>query len=322
MELKDYQSQIRTLIPLRKEADFNDLLNKILFGESASDKFLIKMELNRLAQPCIRIIDLRDKVTEETSPYKHEKLQHHLTQTGITALNNALKLFDEYTVGVYEMVLAQVQEAKEAQLKKGTVQTVENSNLTESIQLNNRIKRAAPRMFFVSPITVTLEDGEVIKAATSNISTSGLKIKLSKQVHYENNKQLQILFTGLASKYKNEPIIQEQVEYRLVKQEQDGDAFYFYLNIDNQNAAFIRFTQSFIRSNQYKYKMDVHYYFELARENALKNSALRSMNTLPVYLDINSVTPIVFMLKNPKNKHILTDWDVNRQANCPFYSVN
>jgi hypothetical protein len=52
----------------------------------------------------------------------------------------------------------------------------------------------------------------------------------------------------------------------------------------------------------------VQYYFDLARENALKNSALRAMNTLPIYLCANSHDPVLFILQNQVTKNIITDW--------------
>ena len=60
MDLTAYQSQIKELIPLRNSPEYNDMLDKILFGESNSDKFLIKMEVSRLTTPCQRLIDLRE----------------------------------------------------------------------------------------------------------------------------------------------------------------------------------------------------------------------------------------------------------------------
>ena len=80
MNLKDYQSQIQTLIPFQDSADFNSMLDKVFFGESNSDKFLIKMEISRITKPCTRIIDLREKVIEKTKQYTYFSLKHYLTK--------------------------------------------------------------------------------------------------------------------------------------------------------------------------------------------------------------------------------------------------
>ena len=320
MDFKVYQSQIRSLIPLRQQADFNDLLNKVLFGESNSDKFLIKMELSRLAQPCARIIDLRDKVNDRTSEYKHQGLKHHFNPSAIKAFENAINLHGNYTIGVYEAVLEHVQKIKLQQVSMTNVKPASsiNSHTSESIRLNNHNTRAAPRMFFVSPITITLESGDEYQAATSNISITGLKIKLIEDIHCLNHELIQVMFTGLSKENKNQEVIKNKINYRLVKQEKENNAFYFYLNIDENNAGFIDFTHTFIRKNQYRYKMDVHYYFQLARENALKNSTLLAMNSLPIYLDANSSNPVLFMLKNTKNANIISDWRCNDANQLTF----
>lgn len=313
MDIKDYYPQIKELIPLRNEPDFTELLNNILFGESNSDKFLIKMELNRLTQPCVRVIDFRDKVSDKISQFTYRQLTHYVPLYAITAFQEAIGLYDGYTVGTYEALLAYVQKIKQQK----TIQTNAKKtmpappNITESIQLNNHNKRAAARMFFVSPVIITLENGNKYSANTSNISESGLKIKLTENIHCLNNENVQIAFVGLSKEYINTAINGKNISYRVINQEQNNNGHYFYLNVAPNNTTFIEFTQMFIRTNQYKYKIDVYYYFQLAKETALKKSYLMAMSSLPIYLDANSSSPILFILKNTANKNILADWQNN-----------
>lgn len=310
MDFNKYQSQIRTLVSLRNESDFNDVFNKVFVGESNSDKFLIKMEINRLAQPCVRIIDLREKVTEKTSLYTHKGLDHHLTADAIKTLHDTTKLFGDYTIGVYEIVLNHVQKMKLQNNNK--ISSDYETSFSEVIQLNSHKVRANARMFFISPIVITLPDGEEFKASTSNISTSGLKIKLPEDISCFNGDLIKILFTGICSEYRHKSIDDgKKIIYRLVSQEEDDGIFYFYLNIQPEQPEFVEFLKSFIRGNQYKYKIDVQYYYNLALENALKNSALRAMNTLPIYLNVNNTKPALFMLQNAANTQIINDWRYN-----------
>lgn len=310
MDFNKYQSQIRTLIPLRNDSDFNDVFNKVFVGESNSDKFLIKMEINRLAQPCVRIIDLRDKVTEKTYPYTHKKLDHHLTTSAIKTLKETTKLFGDYTIGVYEIVLDHVQKIKQQNMNRTGNEN--ETSFSEIIQLNSHKVRANARMFFISPIVITLPNGEEFKASTSNISTSGLKIKLSENIPCFDNDTIEIVFTGICAEYKHKSIDDgKKIAYRLVSQEEDDGTFYFYLHIQPEQQDFVEFLKSFIRGNQYKYKIDVQYYYNLALENALKNSALRAMSTLPIYVNINSPKPALFMLQNTTNAQTVNDWRYN-----------
>jgi len=310
MDFNNYQSQIRTLVPLLNEADFNDAFNKVFVGMSNSDKFLIKMEINRIAHPCVRIIDLRDKVTEKTFPYTYNGLDHHLTTSSIKILEKAIKQFGEYTVGVYEIVLDHVQKVKLQNVNKsGDSNEV---SLSEVIQLNSHKIRANARMFFISPIVITLPNGNEVKASTSNISVSGVKIKLSENIICSDNDTIEVVYTGICTEYKHRSIDDgKKIAYRLVSQEKDDGTYYLYLNIQPNQAHFIEFIKSFIRGNQYKYKIDVQYYYNLALENSLKNCALRATHTLPIYLDINHPKPALFMLKNAPNAETINDWRYN-----------
>jgi len=319
MDFNQYKSQIKALVSLRKEPDFNDIFNKTFANESNSDKFLIKMEINRLTQPCIRIIDLRDKITDETQLFTHKKIAHYLTASAIVVFKEAIKIYGGYTTGVYEMVFAHVQDQKSKQQHNIiNTTTKDNENLTESIQLNSHKTRANARMFFISPIVIMLPDGTELKASTSNISISGLKIKLPESIPCFKGDLIEVAFTGLRSEIKHKSIDEDNIKYRLISQEEENETFYFHLSIEPEQQEFISFIKGFIRGNQYKYKIDVQYYFNIARENALKNSALRAMNTLPIYLNANSHAPALFMLQNEVTKNIVDDWHYNESNQLAY----
>ncbi|WP_413693065.1 PilZ domain-containing protein [Psychromonas sp. KJ10-2] len=320
MNFKDYQPQINALIPYRNKPDFNSMLDKIFFGESQSDKFLVKMEVNRLVKPCTRIIDLREKVIDKTEQYEHLDITHYLTVSANKALKAALTLYGGYTIGVYEHVLNHVQKVKQIQNEKALQANVleVNENITENIELNNHRRQAAARMFFVSEVNIALANGDVLAAATSNISVTGIKVKLPEQEQHLADQLVQVIFTGLSNDYKDKAISNKKINYRLVKQQQERTGFYLYLNIEDDKPDFVKFIQGFIRANQHKYKLDVLYYFRVAREKALKNSTLNALNTLPVFLNAEANKPILFMLRNAVNKEVLNQWRCNNSNQLPF----
>jgi len=310
MDLKAYQSQIRELIPLRNEPDFNELLDKILFGETNSDKFLIKMELSRLAKPCQRILDIRDKVTEDCVRHEQDKAIHYLTKPTIKVLQDNIQLYGLYTVGAFEAVHEFIanQKAKQKHQQGLKMTKVISKDQCELLSLSQKNKRGAPRMFFVSDVIVKLEDGTSYKAQTSNISLTGVKLKLQDDIHINNNSMLSVTFNGLGLEY-HDNVLTEAIAYQLVKQENDIDEHrYFYLNYKDDNKHFKSFISEFIRLNQYKYKIDVHYYYQLAKISALKHSYLSQMNCLPIYLNAQSSSPYLFALKNNTNKELLNEW--------------
>ncbi|MCP4323017.1 MAG: PilZ domain-containing protein [Alteromonadales bacterium] len=310
MDLKAYQSQIRELIPLRNEPDFNELLDKTLFGETNSDKFLIKMELSRLAKPCQRIIDIRDKVTESCVRFEQDKATHYLTKPTIKVLQENIQLYGLYTVGAFEAVHEFIanQKAKQQSLQNLKKPKEIRKEQCELLSLSQKNKRGAPRMFFVSDVIIKLEDGASFKAQTSNISLTGIKLKLQDDILINNSSMLSVTFNGLDFEYQDK-VLKEAISYQLVKQENDVDEQrYFYLNYKDDNKQFKKFIAEFIRLNQYKYKIDVHYYYQLAKISALKHSYLSQMNRLPIYLNAHSSSPYLFALKNDANKKLLNEW--------------
>ncbi|WP_019615231.1 PilZ domain-containing protein [Psychromonas ossibalaenae] len=319
MDFKDYQSQIRELIPLRNAPDFNDLLNKILFGESTSDKFLIKMELNRLSQPCQRIIDLRHKVTEDCQLHQQDGLKHYLTKDTVKVLQETIELYGLYTIGVYEYVHYYLLQQKQKQTEKhfSDNELPVKEEQCEFLRLSQKTKRSAPRMFFVSDVQLILEDGTILNAQTSNISSSGLKVKLHEDIHMLNDQYIQVIFTGLKNEYI-ETHLEKRINYQLIKQKHNDNIHYFYLMLADDNDQFINFIREFIRMNQHKYKIDVYYYYQLAKINALKHSCLAQMNSLPVYLDCRSSSPFIFTLNNKSNKKIINEWTCEGNSQLPI----
>lgn len=319
MDLKNYQSQIKELIAVRNEPDFNELLNKLLFGESSSDKFLIKMELSRLAKPCLRIIDLRDKVTEDCQLFQQDKLKHYLTKETIKVLQDNIKLYGLYTIGVFEAVHVHLAlQKKQLHLKRASIVETSNSeHQCEFLQLSQKNKRRAPRMFFVSEVNLTLENGKTIKAQTSNVSITGIKVKVQEDIHTLNQQPILVSFTGLNNEY-HQSILENKIKYQLVKQEHDQELHYFYLTYSDSCKQFSQFMTEFIRSNQYKYKLDVHYYYQVAKASALKHMYLSQMNILPIYLNHNISSPYLFSLKNKANEKILNEWSCEGKTQLPF----
>jgi hypothetical protein len=320
MDFKDYQSQLVTLIPYHDASDLNDIIDKVFFGESTSDKFLIKMELKRLMTPCSRIIDLREKVTEPTEQYTHAGLIHYLTKAANVQLLSSIKTYNGYTVGAYEQVIEYVQKIKQAQLAQKSTQTSKkDTNITTNISLNNHLLQTTTRMFFVSKIKVFLEDNSELDALTSNISATGLKIKLTEKSHYIKSQMVHINFVDLSDEYKDKAISERLVTYKIVKQEEDGTGLTLYLSLDNKQTDFITFMKKFISTNQHKHKLDMLYYFMIAREKALKSSTLLAMSTLPIYLNANAEDPLLFILRNNINKEMINDLRINDFNQIPSF---
>ena len=125
-------------------------------------------------------------------------------------------MYGGYTIGAYEQVLDYVQKIKQQSTEATQeISTNTNQNITENIQLNNHRKQTTAPMFFVSKKEITFEDGVVYQATTSNISISGLKIKLLEPRSHLDGQFIQVSFTTLSKEYKDKAITDQKINYRL-----------------------------------------------------------------------------------------------------------
>jgi hypothetical protein len=99
-DLKEYHDIIEELKPMINEPKFNQILNQVAATISKQNVFL-KMELMRLTRPCIRLIDLRSLVDVKCRVYEHKGKQHYLDELAIETFERQVRIFGEYTIGVY-----------------------------------------------------------------------------------------------------------------------------------------------------------------------------------------------------------------------------
>lgn len=307
MDLQKYNSQIIELVAIRNEEDFNTLFDNILFGESNSDKFLIKMELKRLATPCKRIIDLRDKVKDKCHLFEQQGIKHYLTTEAIDILQENIKLYNQYTLGVFEAVHQFIEQQKIIQFEQSQQNDRDNKYVTEYISLTDNKKRSAPRMYFVSNVLLRFDNGQTLKAKTANISANGIKLKLNQKLSSNGGEFIQVDFLDLKTSYSS-AIFENEIQYEIIKQKEKDNKYYLYLKYSDNNLEFTKFIKHFIRTNHFKYKIDVQYYYQQTKIEALKKSYIQQLDTLPIYLNCQSFTPYLFSLINNNNKHILQDW--------------
>ena len=105
MENRKSEALLEQLLPLQAEPDFDALFDRLTQGESANTRFLLKMELKRLAAPCVRSIDLRAR--HNAVSFVHSGIQHFMTPEDIEVFHAALTTYHgQYTLGVYEAVMA------------------------------------------------------------------------------------------------------------------------------------------------------------------------------------------------------------------------
>ena len=69
---EEYHDIIEELKPMINEPEFNKVLNQVASAILKQKRFLLKMELIRLARPCIRLIDLPSLVESNFRLNEHQ----------------------------------------------------------------------------------------------------------------------------------------------------------------------------------------------------------------------------------------------------------
>ena len=105
-DLSQYASVIEQLKPMVKEPEFNQVLQQIASHIPKEKRFLIKMEVKRLARPCLRAIDLRGQVDGQCKLYEYNGIKHYLDDVAIEVFEQQVRIFGLYCFGVYEAVMA------------------------------------------------------------------------------------------------------------------------------------------------------------------------------------------------------------------------
>src|SRR5690606_40066100 len=100
-EFEQYQDLIEQLKPVVNEPDFNQTLSTMASHVSKPKRFLIKVELKRLARPCFQVIDLRGLVDGRCSPYEYGGITHFLDQIAVDVFERQIRAFGHYPIVVF-----------------------------------------------------------------------------------------------------------------------------------------------------------------------------------------------------------------------------
>ncbi len=297
-----YQSIINRLRGLVNKPDFEKKFNAATKHLPNSERFLLKMELKRLAAPCTRLIDLRGHVTGECRPYEHDGRIHFLDDEAIKVFEENLAYYEGYTFGVYEATMntennfrvmyqkeKQQREAQLAAEKSGKFNTSEKLYYPATF-LSTRVyhDRKEERMLFAIPVIFYINDTQEIKLTSSDISPHGLRVKASKHQHFHLDQSITIRFVGLEQEFHFGN--QNTFSYVVRNIHQQGDIQLIGLErIDiGEKDSFLNFLQGFIQGNKRRYKINLENTIEALKIRTFEHFAVPKVSELPVYLINNN----------------------------------
>ena len=285
MDKVAHQQLIEQLKPVVNEPEFDSIFSALTADMDGPQRFQLKAELRRLARPCKKVIDLRKRVEGHCRPYKYKGIVHYMDDVAISIFEAGVDHYRGiYTEDTYEQVhnaennfriiaqrerermLAAVQ--RRAQ-RDGLVKPLELANAaTEEpvaqahlevpfFTFGRYVHRKEERMNFSVQVMLQSANQQSIEAMTSNISVTGIQVKISPDYNFAEGDELDVRFTGLAKEFTFDPNL--VVPYRVVGTERVRDFLYLRLlrDVEFESDAFDSFLVRFINGYKRRYKVNV-----------------------------------------------------------------
>lgn len=294
-DLQQYKHIIEQLKPMVREPEFNQVVNQMAADVPTDKRFLIKMEVRRLAKPCIRSIDLRGRTDEPCRLFQHESIQHYLDESAIEVFEQQVRIFGLYCFGVYEAVLEHVQRAIEnsraIQAKKmggekeGEQDSQSKRYTAPVVNLLDYAQRHQERMNFSVALEVFTADNKSILATSIDISTSGIKMKTLSDKTFQANDTVSVHFRGLEAEFALDK--RDAVTYLVVDCERQKKEQIVRLKraTDYPNQPFDEFLDKFIHGNKRRYKVNMQNTLDAIVNKSCEQFFTPRMPSLPVFVD-------------------------------------
>lgn len=331
-DLSPYRQVIQGLAPLVNKPIFNAEFVRQTKSISTDLRFLVKMEIKRLAKPCIRSIDLRTIVKDECRLFQQHGIEHYLNVNGILTFEKLVKRYGEYTFGVYEGVLEEALKEKSQYLvvqKKGNSRTElvlpDEKYIVPCQELLNFPTRKQERLNYVVAIEVFFADNSSAHASTLDISINGLRIKFKDpgMVHkIKDFEPIHVLFRGVN---KHHGLNRESIEYQVLSiSGQTNKANIHLYREGDKSKTFNTFVHDLIKLNKHRYKVNLDNVEMAMASKVYEQSFSNTSPTLPVFVcrDTNDFYRAQYASMNSHNKPILDYWTDENSNNLLGFLIN
>ncbi|MFT4941500.1 MAG: hypothetical protein ACI88A_004570 [Paraglaciecola sp.] len=318
-DLEQYHDIIEQLKPMINEPEFNQVLNQVAASVPKQKRFLLKMELKRLARPCIRLIDLRGHVDGKCRIYQYEGKDHYLDDVAIEVFERQVRSFGEYTIGVHEAVVNtennfRVMYKRQQAEKKNVNNPQSQKNIATDyqaklIEFGNFAQRNEERMNYSVNIELFSELNKSIQATTIDISVSGLKIKVSKEHLFKPGERMIVQFRGLENDHSLDKRHGIHYVVGAVEPGKDDQRLNLKRIFEMPTPTFDKFFERFIHGNKRRYKVNLDNTFDAIQNKTYEQYYIPSFASIPVFIEKNDgvYTP-KFILANDCNRERIYFW--------------
>lgn len=287
-----------------------------------TDKFLLKMELKRLATPCNRLIDLRGLVDGECKTYEHDNRPHFLDDVAIKAFEENLAHYGSYTFGVYEAVkntennFRVIYQKEKSQLDLAEVPD-KNQKIFDKTQYSANLLNFGPyytrreeRMNFAIPVQLYISEHE-LECTSSDLSVSGIKLRVPLSYTIKIGQTVELRFSGLEQEFKfgQQNVFAYKVCNIQVLDNIQLVGFARAYDADHDQDGFSQFLKGFIQGNKRRYKVNLDNTISALQARSIEQFYLPKISELPIFLQKNDeqLTPR-YALSSPNNQNIIQYW--------------
>ncbi|GEA11889.1 PilZ domain-containing protein [Alteromonas sp. KUL49] len=321
-DLQQYADIIERLKPTVNTPDFNKVLLQVAGGLPKEKRFLIKMEVKRLAKPCVRSIDLRGLVEGDCKLYESGGISHYMDDIAVETFEQQMKIFGAYTFGVYEAVqntennfrVMRDKALAREKYEEEHAEEIKASQVLEQfkvpiVNLLDYRRRKAERMNFAVAVELFNDKNKSMRGLSVDISMEGLQVKLSKESPFNNGDILHCYFRGLEEEFAMDK--SNGIAYRVVKITEKKDIVYLALERAEEfpNPAFDKFLESFIHGNKRRYKVNMTNTIDAIVSKMCEQFFSPRSPTLPVYIDeIDGQLIPRYAMVNEVNRETMNYW--------------
>ena len=295
-DLEQYHDIIEQLKPMINEPEFNQILAQVAGSVPKQKRFLLKMELKRLARPCTRLIDLRGHVDGKCTLYEYESQTHYLDDIAIDVFERQVRSFGEYTVGVYEAVsntennyrvMHKRQQQASVQPARNAHPTVPLSNdyTAPIMPFGEFAQRSEERMNYAMSVELFTENNKSMLATSVDVSLSGLKLKISKEHRFKIGERLAVQFRGLEHEYMLDNRQGVQYIIEAVDRNPEDQRLHLKRLFDVLMPSFDKFLESFIHGNKRRYKVNLDNTFDAIHKKTYEQYYIPNFISIPVYIE-------------------------------------
>ncbi|MBE8168783.1 MAG: PilZ domain-containing protein, partial [Shewanella sp.] len=307
------EALIEQLKPLLMEPEFPDFFDQLTSTESSTNRFLLKMELKRLASACNRVIDLRDKTDLPCEPVVFKKQTHLLDAPSKQAFLESINRYQQhYTIGVYEEVFdahkQRLRNKKQSPLKTDD----QNDYVVPGVILGNYFNRIEERMNYSINITAFQSGKNELKGSTLDLSVSGARIRLPKKHGFDTTQSILVKLIEINEEYYYKDLHQG-IEYQIVDVEASDDHSIIRLKRLSGSEDLSQILANLIKGFKYRYKVDVNEVYTNSLALGYERHYLPHYRHLALFINAesNSVTHGLLGAENQRIKnYFLNEKDV------------